>query len=274
MSDEQPAHFTAVDGGFQPTRYAQSHWGDDHLNGPAVVGLAAREMERRHGADDFMPTRLTVDLFKAARGVLTTVQTRLVRDGRRVRNVECDVVQDGVTVARGVLVSYRRSSPPPGEQWSPVPDFVMPAAAESEPDSAVTPFTGSDEVGWTRKVGEHQNASRTRFLDRTIAVVAATPNTPFVRAAMIAESTSLTTNLGTHGIGYINGDLTLALARLPEDGWLGTQADAHWAADGIAVGSATLFDSVGPFGTGLITAVANPAAQIDFGSPTFNGMRL
>ena len=36
---------------------------------------------------------------------------------------------------------------------------------------------------------------------------------------------------------------------------------------GISVGSATLFDHAGPFGTGMVTAIANPAAQIDFGDP-------
>ena len=82
----EPAHFTLADSGeFVPTPFAQSHWGDDHLNGPAVVGLAARALELDSGSADFMPARLTVDLFRAARGVTTTVVTRLVRDGRRVR---------------------------------------------------------------------------------------------------------------------------------------------------------------------------------------------
>jgi hypothetical protein len=33
-----PAHFTLTQGGgFMPTRFARSHWGDDHLNGPSVA---------------------------------------------------------------------------------------------------------------------------------------------------------------------------------------------------------------------------------------------
>ena len=271
---QRPAHFTAVEGGFEPTRYAQSHWGDDHLNGPAVVGLAARTLEIEYGSAEFMPTRLTVDLFKAARGVPTTLTTRLVRDGRRVRNAECDVVQDGVTVAHAILVSYRRSSSPLGEQWLAATEFGYPAVALPGPDEISGPYVGSDGRGWTRSISEHQNADRTRFLDRPIDVVAGEGNTPFVRAAMIAESTSLVTNLGTHGIGYINGDLTVGLARMPVDDWVGARADSHWAADGIAVGMATLFDSRGPFGSGMVTAVANSAAQIDFGNTTFKGMRL
>lgn len=271
---ERPAHFIASDDGFLPTRFAQSHWGDDHLNGPAVVGLAARELERRYGSAEFMPARLTVDLFKAARGVSTTVVARLVRDGRRVRNAVCDVVQDGATVAHATLVSYRRSLPPPGEQWVAAGEFTYPAGPLPGPDEVAGPYVGSDGQGWTRAIAEHQNADRTRFVDRPLDVVAGDKNSAFVSAAMVAEATSLTTNLGSRGIGYINGDLTMGLARLPVDDWLGVQAEAHWAADGIAVGTATLFDSLGAFGSGMVTAVANPAAQIDFGSTAFKGMRF
>jgi Thioesterase-like superfamily len=271
---ERPAHFAPKDGQFLPQQYANSHWGDDHLNGPAIVGLAARTLELEHGSPEFMPTRLTVDLFKAARNVPTEVRTRLVRDGRRVRNVECDVVQGGTTVAHATLVLYRRSSPPPGEQWTQVHDLAFPPDVDSSGDEAVAPYTGSDGAGWTRKVSDHQNAARTRFLDRSIDVVAGERNSPFVRAAMVAESTSLTTNLGTKGIGYINGDLTVALSRLPVDEWVAVQADSHWAADGIAVGTATLFDRSGPFGTGVVTAVANAAAQIDFSTSRYQGLRI
>jgi len=42
----KPALFTLTGSGeFEPTHFAGSHWGDDHLNGPAVVGLAARTLE-------------------------------------------------------------------------------------------------------------------------------------------------------------------------------------------------------------------------------------
>ncbi|CAN5485557.1 hypothetical protein BH11ACT6_BH11ACT6_23560 [soil metagenome] len=70
-------------------------------------------------------------------------------------------------------------------------------------------------------------------------------------------------------MGYINGDLTVALSRLPHDEWVGVEADSHWVANGVSVGTATLFDSAGAFGTGMVTAVSNPAAQIDFSDDPF-----
>jgi hypothetical protein len=262
----RPAHFTqTAPDRFLPTSNAQSHWGEDHLNGPALVALVARALEEAHGLDDFMPARLTVDLFKAARGVETTATTRLVRDGRRVRNSECELTQDGVVVVRAVLVQYRRSSAPRGEEWSASMDFTPPP----ESDGLRPMSIGSDDGGWSHAIADHQNTSRKRTFNRAIDVVSGATNTPFVNAAMAAEGTSLVTNLGSAGVGYINGDLTVALARLPLGDWIGVQADSHLVADGVGVGTATLFDHAGPFGSGTVTAISNPAAQIDFADDPF-----
>ena len=261
-----PAHFTRTPSGeFEPTEFAGSHWGDDHLNGPAVVGLAAQALESFCGSADFMPTRLTVDLFRAARAVMTSVSVRMVRDGRRVRSAECDVAQEGLLVARATLLQYRRSAAPPGRLWSVPAMISFPRSFDDGVQTAVD----SDAGNWSRSPGDHQNDSRKRFFNNPIDVVSGEPNSQFLRAVMVAEATSLVTNLGTKGVGYINGDLTVGLARLPVGEWIGVQADSHWAADGVAVGTATLFDHSGAFGSGMTTAVANPAAQIDFANDPF-----
>ncbi|GAY16824.1 acyl-CoA thioesterase domain-containing protein [Mycobacterium sp. shizuoka-1] len=259
----RPAHFLAdPDGMFHPTENARSRWGDDMLNGPAVVSLAAWNLEQRFGMPGFLPGRLTVDLFKAARRVPTTVRCRLVRDGHRIRTSECDVIQGEVIVARSTLVQYRLSEPPPGQEWVGAAAFTPPSGGEAHGF-----FIGSDDVGWSASGQAHQNTSRKRVYHSPIDVVAGHDITPFVRTVVVAEATSLVTNLGTRGIGYINGDLTVALSRLPQSEHIGVQGDSHWVCDGISVGTGTLFDDAGPFGTGLVTAIANPAAQIDFSKP-------
>lgn len=266
MVSDRPSYWSLHDDGHVlPTAFAQSHWGEDHLNGPAVVGLAAWALERAYGDPDFVPARLTVDLFKAARGMPTTTPVRLARDGRRVRGSECDVVQDGTVVARATLLQYRASAAPRGEEWFPANDLARPATLDETAGITI----GSDGNPWTHRIADHQNAARKRTLNRAIDVVVGQPVTPFCRAAMAAEGTSLVTNLGTAGVGYINGDLTVALTRLPQGEWLGLQADSHVAADGISVGTATLFDDLGPIGTGMVTAISNPGAQIDFTNDPF-----
>jgi hypothetical protein len=269
----RPAHFSQLDeGSYQPSESAQSLWGEDHLNGPAVAGLAAHILESHYGLPEFLPARLTVDLFKAARGVPTIAKATLIRDGRRVRNSECELIQGGVTVARAVLVQYRRAEAPRGQEWVRPSQFIGPEQFDESRGINI----GSDGAGWTASIGDHQNTARKRSFTQTIAVVEGRDSTPFERAVMAAEGTSLVTNLGTAGVGYINGDLTVALSRLPQDGgilpqdgWIGVEADAHWVADGVSVGVSTLYDRDGAFGTGLVTAVSNPAAQIDFADDPF-----
>lgn len=260
----RPAHFTSDgDSVFHPTEHARGSWSADTLNGPAVVGLAAVHLEQRFGTPGFRPARLSVDLFKAARQVPTTVRSRVVRDGGRIRNSECDVIQGDAIVARATMVQYRESEAPPGDEWVSEATFTPPQKGELH-----TFFIGSDDAGWSSggvAPIAHQNVSRKRFYQHAIDVVAGQDITPFVRAAVVAEVTSLVCNLGTKGIGYINGDLTVALSRLPQSECIGLQGDSHWASDGISIGSTTLFDDAGPFGTALVTAIANSAAQIDFG---------
>lgn len=262
--DPGRANFTQTDADlFVPTSHedVQSRWADDHLQGGAIIGLAARALESRFGLPDFLPARLTVDLFKSARTIPTTTRVELVRDGRRIRNSVCTVEQNGTAVARAVLVQYRSSDPPVGDEWVSEQPILPPP---NDDDSFVQIHSAG--TGWTSSVSDHQNAKRKRVAVRGVDVVAGQKNTPFVQAAAAVDAASLVTNLGTEGLGYINGDITLALARLPRGEWTFVQADTHWAADGVAVGTATLLDENGPFGSALVTALSNRSAQIDFAS--------
>lgn len=260
LTDSERASFIQIDADhFVPTNDFRSSWADDHLQGGAIIGLAGLALESRYGLAEFTPARLTVDLFKSARLVPTTTKVELLRDGRRVRNSVCTVEQDGTAVARAVLVQYRRSDPPSGEEWMSEPPVVAPP----NDDGSFVQMHSTD-VGWTPDISDHQNARRKGVGVRGVNVVAGQQNTPFVQAATVIDAISLVTNLGTAGLGYINGDVTLALTRLPRGEWIFMQADTHWASDGIAVGTATLLDDTGPFGSGLVTAISNPRAQIDF----------
>lgn len=260
-----PAYFTAAGTDtFEPTRSAAGYWGDGLLSGPAVAGLAAHTLEQRYGDPEFQPARFTIDLLKPARQMPIRVQTRMVRDGRRARFTECDVLQGDWIVAQATLVSYRRSAAPQGTGWSTTAEFVPPTGAAGD-----VVFVGSDEAGWTPMGENHQNTSRKRAYYRGLEVIDGEEVSPFVRAVIVSEAaTNLVAHLGTAGIGYINGDLTVALSRLPISEFIGVQADSQWAADGISVGNATLFDDAGPFGTAMVTSLANPAAQIDFAEGT------
>lgn len=262
------AFFTLGEGGaYVPTRYARSAWSEGLLNGPSVVAAAARSLEIEHGVEGFQPSRLTVDLFAQVRFEPMTVRTETVRSGNRIVVSDAFVEQGGKTVARATLVQLRRGEQPPGEVWLSGREMGPPPGVESVTLGAGTrAWFGSDgaEEPWSPSMGPHQGAGRKRFWIHPLDVVSGQDATPFQRAVTTGESTSLMAHWGTEGIGFINADLTVALARLPRSGDIGIEADEHISDSGVAVGTATLFDRDGMFGTGTVVAVSNARRQIDF----------
>lgn len=262
-----------ADGAYAPTRYAASAWSAEMVNGPAVVAAAAHALEVEHGLDGFHPARLTVDLFAPVRFEPLTVRTEDVRRGNRIRVSDAHVEQGGKAVARATLVQLRRGEQPPGEVWRSGRTIEPPAAVLAESlRPGARPYFGSDGA-WSHDMGAAQGNGRKNFWHRPLDVIDGVEATAFVRAVTLAESTSLMTHWGTEGIGFINADLTVALARLPRSVDIGLEADEHLSDAGVAVGSATLFDRDGVFGTGTVVAVSNAGRQIDFTTRGIPGER-
>jgi hypothetical protein len=257
----------ADDGAYVPTTHACSAWSRSALNGPSIVAALARTLELEHGAEGFHPARLTVDLFAAVRFAPLAVVTGTVREGNRIRVADATLVQDGEGVARATLVQLRLGEQPPGDVWRSGREFEIPAAVADAPlrrgDKGLFSSDGSVEP-WTTDLRPHQGGTRKRFWNHPRDVVEGEPATAFQRAASLAESTSLVTNWGSEGIGFINADLTVTLARLPRSGDIGIEASDHVSAAGVAVGTAALYDRDGQFGTGSVVAVSNAERQIDF----------
>lgn len=97
-------------------------------------------------------------------------------------------------------------------------------------------------------------------------LVAGEEMSPFVRAAVMAETTSLVCHWGSAGAGFINIDTTLALNRLPRGTGLGLRADNQRSHAGISVGTATMFDRDGYIGSCTVTAISNARRQVDLGA--------
>lgn len=262
------AFFTLDDSGaYVPTIFARSAWSDSMVNGPAVVAAAARSLEAEHGAEGFQPARLTVDLFAPVRTEPLTARTTEVRAGNRIRVADVTLSQGDKPVARATLVQLRRGEQPPGQIWRSGRRVEPPAESDpapTKPGSNVFFGSGDGPDPWDRDMGLHQNDQRKRFWIHPLDVVVGEPASPFQRAGIVAESTSLMTHWGDEGIGFINADLTVALARLPRSRDLGIEADEHISSDGVAVGTASLFDRDGVFATGTVVAVSNAGRQIDF----------
>jgi hypothetical protein len=93
--------------------------------------------------------------------------------------------------------------------------------------------------------------------------VAGHPLTPFTRAAFAGDIVSSLTHWSTAGLLYINADYTVAISRLPVGEFIGLAAQTYHGNDGVGSGSATIFDSSGPIGTGSALALGQPPGSFN-----------
>lgn len=265
-SSDEPEAFFDVDGDdLVPSPWAQGPWGAT-ISGHITGGLLGWAVEVAGGDPDLLPARLTVDMLRPTAMAPVRVEASVRREGKRIKIVDAEVVQNGVVVSRASSVFLRRGEQPEGDVWTQ--DTVMPPLPD---DSAVSaqdvPFMlwayGADSdtgtVGGTSSEWEQAEFRKFGWVRDLRPLIAGHPLTPFVRAALACDGTSAITHWGTGGLRYINADFTMTLSRLPDGEYIGMASDGHNCSAGVASGAATLFDRHGPIGNSIAIALAQPA---------------
>ena len=248
--------FAASGEAFIPNPIANGPWDPKSMHGRVIIGLLAHVIEQRHGGEDFVPARLTVDMFRLP-NIMTPVEvkTKLIRDGLRIRVVEADFVSGGVAMARASSQLLRRTENPQGNVWSP-PNWNAPKPSHIA--ATTDPRLGMHGKWTTRPIVGHMGSlgPRRLWMSEVRKLVEGVALTPFVRVALAADFASPFANAGDRGLGYINSDVTLYLHRLPVTQWVGFEVVNHHATDGVAIGECWLYDEQGPIGTSTVAALA------------------
>lgn len=240
---------------FVPNPISRGPWSETSLHGRVVIGLLGREIERRHGGPDYVPARLTVDMYRLPDLSPVEVETRVVRDGRRIKVIDAEFVSGGVSMARATCQLLLRTRNPEGNVWSP-PAWDAPPPSETPP-----PPDDRGSLGgmWaTRPISGFWGSlgKRQLWMSEVRELVGGDPLTPFTRVAVGCDFASPFANAGDRGLGYINTDVTLYLHRLPVGEWVGYEVVNHHATDGVAIGECRLHDETGPIGTASVAALA------------------
>jgi hypothetical protein len=245
---------------YQPTTVSRGPWDPKSLHGRVVIGLLGAVIEQRHGAPEYMPARLTVDMYRLPDLDPIEVITRAIRDGYRIKVIEAELFSAGVSMARASCQLLRRGEPPAGKVWSP-PNWSAPppdALQTGDPAMAlggmwkILPIVGAmGDVG-----------PRRLWMAEVRDLVGGEPLTPFVRVALASDFASPYANAGDKILNYINSDVTLYLHRTPMSEWVGFEVVNHQATDGIAVGECWLYDEIGAIGTATVAALARDAMRL------------
>jgi hypothetical protein len=254
MNQNQP-FFVREDTAYKANRVSAGPWDPNSLHGRNVIGLLAHEIETRHGSREFVPARLTVDMYRLPGFDRMEVTTRAVRDGKRIKVIDAEFFSGGVSMARATCQLLRKTASPEGTVWSP-PNWSVPA-----PDEIAPPADRRSALGGMWEIRSITGAmgtvgSRRLWMREIRELVGGVPLTPFVRAALASDFASPFANAGDKGLGYINSDATLYLHREMKGEWIGMEVVNHHATDGVAIGECFVYDVEGPIGTAGVAALA------------------
>lgn len=252
MTDD--AFFTSDGDTYVPQPVSRGPWNQDSLHGRVVIGLCGYELERLHGGPEWMPARLTVDMYRLPDFSPIAAVTRVIRGGRRIKIVDVELIGAGKSVARGTAQFLLRGENAPGKTSSP-PRWDAPLPDDLPPP----PHNQFGGRMWKmRNVQDwfdSNEARRGAWMAEMRELVAGAPLTPFTRVAVAADFASPLANRHETGLGYINTDVTVYLHRLPVGEWIGFEKINHHATDGVAIGECFLHDTQGPIGSASCAAL-------------------
>ncbi|MBV9420837.1 MAG: thioesterase family protein, partial [Alphaproteobacteria bacterium] len=116
---QHDAFFRREGDSYLPQPIARGPWNPNSLHGRVVIGLCGYELERTHGGAEWMPTRLTVDMYRLPDFSPIEARTTVVRGGKRIKLVDVELMQSGKSVARGTAQFLIRGENAPGKTISP-----------------------------------------------------------------------------------------------------------------------------------------------------------
>jgi Thioesterase-like superfamily len=257
-----PPFFFADGDRFIPSASARGPWSARHQHGGPPAALLTRAFARQTGPDAQV-ARLTFDFLRPVPLAPLTVATRVVRAGAKVQRLAGTVLaEDGAAVIEATCLAMRvapdRVAVPRESQAGPAPP------AESAPFEL--PLMSGDEgyhraVEWRLAKGTWGRGPVAAWLRLRVPVIGGETPTPLECLVAAADSASgLAVAVDPAYATFVNGDLTIALHRIPGGEWMCLDAATTGESHGIGLTRARLWDTSGLVGRSLQTLLLEPRA--------------
>ncbi|MBS0547562.1 MAG: thioesterase family protein [Proteobacteria bacterium] len=241
-----------VDGAtVQTSPFAAGPWDPGMQHGAAPASLICWAVERLPAAVPMRVARLTVDLMRPVPVAPLTVETEILREGRKIQLAAIRLLADGKEVVRASALRIRKDEVAlPTDRPFPPLDLPPPEQGGDALGGAMsnTPFLSGLEM---RNVKGAFNTPGPAAIWYRAArpIVEGAPLSPLMRAAIAADFCNGTSAfLSFKHWTFINADLTLSLAREPVGEWILLDAETWAGPDSIGIAAARLADRDGYFG--------------------------
>jgi acyl-coenzyme A thioesterase PaaI-like protein len=246
-----------------PSEHARGPWDPDALHGGAPAGLIAGAFERMEPGSQLAIARLGFEFLKPIRFEPLALSMKIVRDGRRVQELEAELKAGKELICKASAV---RVQPVPGQlpRSGAAPAETMPGPEQGQPltfalndSTAASLATTGMEMRWLgdpRSLGPGRVWMRPRhpFLPDE-------PSTALMRLVAAADfANGVSAELPFDEYLFINADLAVHLWRQPEGEWIGLDAKTLLHAGGMGMAESVLHDVSGSVGRAFQTLVVQP----------------
>ncbi|HMM15363.1 MAG TPA: thioesterase family protein [Parvibaculum sp.] len=250
-----------VDGAIAHARtHAAGPWDPSMQHGGAPSSLLAWAIERIPTAVPMQVARLTFDLLRPVPLGDLEVRTEVVREGRKIQLCAASLLAGGKEVVRASALKIRAGDYAELSGLTDQPVSV-PGPLQSPPiDEAVRMSSGfisgldvRNARGSFGLLGAGGPAACWFRLNRPI--VEGEGNSALMRAAAVSDFCNGVSSVLDRSWTFLNGDLSINLARMPVGEWILLDAEAWLGTDGVGIAAGRLADEQGYFGRAVQSLV-------------------
>src|SRR6478609_6376823 len=231
--------------------HAGGPWDPGLQHGAAPSSLICWAVERIPSPVPMRVARLTVDLMRPVPVAPLTIEMEILREGKKIQLVAVRLLAGSKEVVRATALRIRRQAEAlPVETPYPPLNLPLPEAGDDAMGGAMsnTPFL-SGLLARSVKGAFGQAGPAAIWFHATRPIVEGATISPLMRAAITADFCNGTSSvLDFRDWTFINGDLTLSLAREPVGEWILLEAETWAGPDSIGIAAARLADREGYFG--------------------------
>jgi hypothetical protein len=236
---------------------AAGPWDRRMQHGSAPSALVTWAAERIPTPVPMNVARVTIDLMRPVPVAPLTIESEVLREGRKIQLCEIKLFSDGVQVVGATVLKIKRQS-------QPLPDDVkeLPVTLPSPEDSlvedghgATSPFAGMVSMRAARGRFGQAGAGAIWFrVDHPL--IAGETLSQAMRAVVAADfSNGTASTLDFRAWTYINADLTVSFSRQPIGEWILLDGDSWIGPDGAGLAMSRLADRQGYFGRAVQSLV-------------------
>jgi hypothetical protein len=230
--------------------HAAGPWDPRMQHGSAPAALAVWAAEAIPTPVKMRIARITIDLMRPVPLAPLTLQSEVLREGRKIQLCGIRLCAEGVVVAAANVLKIRLDTPllPAGVAAPPV-DLPGPVQSREDPvlSSSSAFIRGLSARTARGKFGVPGPGAAWYRVDRPLVEGCAVSQA--MRAVVAADFCNGTSvALDFQGWTFVNADLTVSMAREPVGEWVLLDAESWIGPDGAGLAMARLADQSGYFG--------------------------